>query len=182
MTRHGLAVFAVLISVCGACAAPDNARLQAFEAQLEAQPSATAVLQTWCDAHAPAGTRVMARQIQPAPLPPPEDARKALAIHPGEAVRYRRVQLLCGGRVLSNADNWYLPGKLTHAMNDMLDHTQTPFGAAVAALHFRRRNLETSTLAPGGQDVLRHSALLTTEKGEPFSFVVETYTKEIVGN
>jgi hypothetical protein len=37
-------------------------------------------------------------------------------------------------------------------------------------------------LPPSDQDVLRHSALLTTEKGEKFSFVVETYTKEILGN
>ena len=175
-----LAVCVVLISSLAAQAAPDA--LAAFEAQLEAQPSATAVLQTWCDAHAPAGTRIVARQIQPAPAPPPKEARKALALHPGEAVRYRRVQLMCANRVLSNADNWYLPGKLTDAMNDMLDHSQTPFGAAVAALHFRRRNLETNYLPPGGQDVLRHSALLTTEKGAPFSFVVETYTKEIMGN
>jgi hypothetical protein len=67
-------------------------------------------------------------------------------------------------------------------MNDALDHTQTPFGRAVAALHFSRNNLETKYLPLDGQDVLRHSAVLTTEKGEPFSFVVETYTKEIIGD
>jgi hypothetical protein len=156
--------------------------LHAFEAQLEANPSATAVLQSWCDAHARHGTRILARQVQPAPVPPPADARQALALKPGEAVRYRRVQLMCGDRVLSNADNWYLPGKLTDAMNGTLVHTRTPFGRAVAALHFSRRNLETVYLPPGGQSVLRHSALLTTGKGEPFSFVVETYTKAILAN
>jgi hypothetical protein len=176
-----LAVCIVLISSLGAQAAPEP-QLAAFEAQLEANPSATAVLQSWCDAHARPGTRIVARQVQPAPVPPPAEARQALAIKPGEAVRYRRVQLMCGGRVLSNADNWYLPGKLTDAMNHTLDRSQTPFGRAVAALHFSRRNLETVYLPPGDQDVLRHSALLTTEKGEKFSFVVETYTKEILGN
>lgn len=179
--RWGLAVCAVLLPSFGAKAAPE-ARLAAFEARLEANPSATAVLQNWCDAHARPGTRIVARQIQPAPVPPPADARRALRIKPGEAVRYRRVQLMCGGRVLSNADNWYLPGKLTDAMNDALDHSQTPFGRAVAALHFSRRNLSTTFLPPGSRDVLRHSALLTTEKGEKFSFVVETYTKEILDN
>ena len=184
MIRHapGLALCTLLIASGTVQAAPKNARLHAFEARLEANPSATAVLQTWCDAHAPAGTRIIARQVQPAPLAPPEAARRALAIKPGEAVRYRRVQLMCGDRILSNADNWYLPGKLTGAMNDMLDHSQTPFGKAVSALHFSRHNLETRYLPPGGPDVLRHSAVLTTDKGEPFSFVVETYTSEILGN
>ena len=179
--RWGLAICAVLLSSFGARAAPE-ARLGAFEAQLEANPSATAVLQTWCDAHARPGTRIVARQVQSAPAPPPAQARQALAIKPGEAVRYRRVQLMCGGRVLSNADNWYLPGKLTDAMNDTLDRSQTPFGRAVAALHFSRRNLETVYLPPGGSDVLRHSAVLLTDKGQPFSFVVETYTRQILEN
>jgi hypothetical protein len=176
-----LAICVVLISSLGAQAAPER-QLAAFEAQLEANPSATAVLQSWCDAHARPGTRIVARQVQPAPIPPPADARQALAIKPGDAVRYRRVQLMCGGRVLSNADNWYLPGKLTDAMNETLEHTQTPFGRVVAALHFNRRNLETVYLPPGGQSVLRHSAMLTTDKGEPFSFVVEIYTRQILEN
>ena len=179
--RWSLAVCAVLLSSFGVKAAPE-ARLAAFEAQLEANPSATTVLQGWCDAHAPSGTHIVARQVQPAPVPPPTGARQALAIKSGEAVRYRRVQLMCGGRVLSNADNWYLPGKLTDAMNDTLEHTETPFGRAVAALHFSRSNLSTTFLPPGGQDVLRHSAVLLTEKGEKFSFVVETYTRQILEN
>lgn len=165
-----------------AWAAPVDARLSAFEAKLEANPSATAVLQGWCDTHAPSGTRIVARQVQTAFAPPPADARRALALRPGEAVRYRRVQLMCGPHVLSNADNWYLPGKLTDAMNKMLDHTQTPFGTAVAMLHFSRHNLMTDYLPAGGRDVLRHSAMLATDRGEPFSFVVETYTREILAN
>lgn len=158
-----------------------NARLAAFEAQLEANSSATAVLQTWCDEHVP-GTRIIAQQVQTVPAPLPPAARKALALKPGEAVHYRRVELTCGNRVLSNADNWYLPDKLTDAMNQTLEHSETPFGAAVAALHFRRRNLETRFLPPGDEGVLRHSAILLTDKGAPFSFVVETYTKNILAN
>jgi hypothetical protein len=181
--QHGLTLCAVLLLVWGAQAAPnDTARLHAFEGELEAHASATAVLQSWCDAHARPGTRIVARQVQPAPVPPPADARQTLAIKPGEAVRYRRVQLMCADHVLSNADNWYLPGKLTDAMNDTLEHTQTPFGAAVSALHFSRRNLSTTFLPSGGQSVLRHSALLTTDGGVPFSFVVETYTRQILEN
>jgi hypothetical protein len=181
MIRYGFVLCAMLAALPGARAAPENpARLQAFESQLEAQPSATAVLQKWCDVHAP-GSRIVAHQVQYAPAPLPDAGRQALAIKPGEKLRYRRVQLTCAGHVLSNADNWYLPGKLTPAMNETLEHTQTPFGVAVAALHFSRRNLETRYLADE-QNVLRHSAVLLTDKGEAFSFVVETYTKEILGN
>lgn len=178
--RWGLAICAVLLSSFGAKAA--DARLAAFEAQLEANSSATAVLQGWCDAHAPKGTRMVAHQVQSTSVPPPADTRQALAVRPGEAVRYRRVQLMCGSHVLSNADNWYLPGKLTDTMNNTLEHTETPFGKAVAALHFSRRNLSTEFLPAGGHDVLRHSAVLLTDKGQPFSFVVETYTKAILAN
>lgn len=163
-----------------ALAAPGS-RLAAFESQLETHASATKVLQAWCDAHAP-GTRIVARQVQRGPVPPPPDVRRALALAPGEAVRYRRVQLACGSRVLSNADNWYLPRRLTGTMNAVLEHSQTPFGVAVAPLHFRRHNLKTVFLPPGGRNVLRHSAVLVTEGGLPFSFVVETYTRAILGD
>ena len=166
-------------------ARPDNASasLRAFEARLEANPSATTVLQTWCDAHAPQGTRIVARQIQTTPAPLPKEARDALHVRPGEAVRYRRVQLMCGTHVLSNAENWYLPGKLTDAMNETLDHTEMPFGAVAAPLHFSRHNLETSYISPaaGDRGVLRHTAVLRAgAKDEPFSFVVETYTQDIL--
>lgn len=167
--------------IVAAQAAPDASRLQEFETQLETHASATSVLQNWCDAHAP-GQRVVARQVQSAFVPTPEAARRALAIKPGEAVRYHRVQLMCGNRVLSNADNWYLPDKLTRIMNDTLEHSETPFGVAVAALHFTRDNLETTFPPPDDQGVLRHSAVLLTDKGQPFSFVVETYTKAVLGN
>ena len=176
-----MALCALLIAPWSARAGSDDAaRLHAFEAELEAHPSATAVLQNWCSAHAP-GQRIVARQVQPAPAPLPDEARAALKIKPGEGVRYRRVQLMCGDRVLSNADNWYLPDKLARAMNDTLEHGETPFGVAVAALHFTRRNFET-TYPPRGQGVLRHSAVLLTDKSEPFSYVVETYTKAVLGN
>ncbi|HEY5085405.1 MAG TPA: hypothetical protein VII48_12825, partial [Rhizomicrobium sp.] len=85
--RHGVVLCAVLLLPWDVQATPDDAaRLHAFEGELEANPSATAVLQSWCDAHARPGTRIVARQVQPAPVPPPEDARQALAIKPGEAV------------------------------------------------------------------------------------------------
>lgn len=170
-----------LMLAAGSAAADANqarARLSLFESELEVNPSATAVLQHWCDRHA-RGARIVARRLQVL-ADPPEDARKSLGLKPGERIGYRRVQLMCGSDVLSNADNWYLPDKLTDAMNKTLANTDTPFGVVVAPLHFRRRNLETCFLSPPADGVLRHSAVLLTAKGEPFSFVMETYTSEIL--
>jgi hypothetical protein len=63
------------------------------------------------------------------------------------------VRLTCGDRVLSEADNWYVPARLTPEMNRVLDTTDTAFGRAVQPLNFRRRTLSAkllwSLLPPG---------------------------------
>ncbi len=102
--------------------------------------------------------------------------------------------------MLSEADNWYVPGRLTPEMNHVLETTDTPFGKAVAALHFRRHTLSAQLLfhplpqgwemgaAPAEAEgaleipahVLEHRAVLSTPDGEPFSEVVETYTGEVL--
>ena len=126
--------------------------------------------------------------------------RAALDVKPDEKLGYRRVQLKCGDHVLSEADNWYVPARLTPDMNHALETTDTPFGKAVAALHFRRHTLsadllwrplrragrwarprseECGALAIPGH-VLEHRAVLSTADGEPFSEVVETYTGEVL--
>jgi chorismate-pyruvate lyase len=132
--------------------------------------------------------------------PADAEVRKTLGVGPGEPVRYRRVDLACGDKVLSQADNWYLPARLTPDMNAALDTTDTPFGRAVAALDFRRRTLSARLidppLAPGWEmrppappsrdrlrlppDLLQHRAVLTTPDGRPFSLVVETYRREVL--
>ncbi len=72
--------------------------------------------------------------------------RAALDVKPDEPLGYRRVRLKCGDRVLSEADNWYVPARLTPEMNRVLETTDTPFGKAVAALHFRRHTLSAELL------------------------------------
>ncbi len=102
--------------------------------------------------------------------------------------------------MLSEADNWYLPARLTPDMNRQLDATETPFGVVVKPLDFRRRNLSAELLyapLPRGweaspkppvntrpeipAEVLRHTAVLTTPAGAPFSYVVESYTGQALG-
>jgi len=45
-------------------------------------------------------------------------------------VKYRRVQPSCGDHILSEADNWYVPRRLTPEMNRLLETTDVPFGRA----------------------------------------------------
>jgi hypothetical protein len=141
------------------------------------------------------GARIRALKGEGPDKPLPEAGRKALGVAPDEPLRYRRVRLACGDHVLSEADNWYRPGLLTPEMNRTLDTTDTPFGAAVQALRFTRRNLSDDmlfqALPPGWEmrppplagarslaipsEVLRHTAVLATGAGVPCSYVVETY-------
>ena len=187
-------------------AAPDGfvrrleaeAVLQTLRAELLSHDSSTAVLQSWCDAHGPPGLKIVAERAPGPERPPTEAARKALALQPGQAVRYRRVKLACGKTVLSQADNWYLPERLTPDMNHTLDTSDAPFGAVVRPLDFRRRFLSANLLwkplpdgweksppnaRPAGPipaEVLQDTAVLATPDGRPFSFVAETYTAAAV--
>ena len=168
--------------------------LQTLRAELLGHDSSTAVLQAWCEAHGPPGLRIVAERDPRAAQPPSEAAREALDLKPGQAVRYRRVKLACGQTVLSEADNWYLPERLTAEMNHALDTSDVPFGAVVRPLDFRRRFLsaallwrplpdgwekrppDASPMGPIPARVLQDTAVLTTPDGKPLSFVVETYT------
>jgi chorismate-pyruvate lyase len=172
--------------------------LQTLRAELLGHDSSTAILQAWCEAHGPPGLKIVAEHDPNASRAPSEAARKALGLDPGQAVRYRRVKLACGGIVLSEADNWYLPERLTGDMNHTLDTSDAPFGAVVRPLDFRRRFLSAELLwkplpdgwakvapdprpmGPVPAEVLQDTAVLTTPDGKPFSFVAETYTAAAV--
>jgi hypothetical protein len=167
-----------------------------FEAALDANPSATAVLTAWCADHAlasPPVIRALSAGLAEKIATP--EIRRLLGAGPGEAVRYRGVRLTCGEHVLSEADNWYRPGRLTPDMNRTLAETTTPFGVAVKPLNFQRKTLAVTWLfdplagpagpAPDGslvlpRQLLRHEAVLIDGAGVPFSVVVETYTSEVL--
>lgn len=167
------------------------AQVKRLDAELLSRDSATATLQLWCDTHGPGGgVRIVARRPAVDPKPAGEAERRDLGVGPDEPVAYRRVDLTCGDKVLSRADNWYLPGRLTPEMNTALNTTQTPFGVVVRSLDFRRRTLSSALLiqsapSPGAKpvvppDVLRHRAVLSTPDGAPFSLVVETYSDQVL--
>ena len=161
---------------------------------LLSRDSATATLQLWCDKYGPGGgAKIVARRVRGADKAAGKAERRALGVFARTPVAYRRVELLCGNKVLSEADNWYVPGRLTPAMNAALEHTQTPFGVVVRPLMFRRRTLSSERLLAVGilahqkpgvlvipHEVLRHRAVLSTPNGRPFSLVVETYTDQVL--
>jgi hypothetical protein len=84
------------------------ALLETLNAELLANNSATLTLEHWCDVHhlAPA-PRIVAERIPDVDKPVSLEQRRELGVTAAELVRYRRVKLLCGTAVLSEADNWY---------------------------------------------------------------------------
>ena len=177
------------------------ALLQSLNADLLSHDSATDTLRRWCTDHQlAAASKIVALRDRSEDKAPDAEVMAALRAGPGETVRYRRVRLACGDRVLSQADNWYLPGRLTPEMNRLLDQTDTPFGVAVKDLKFQRRTLSARLLyqpLPEGWDLgarpgdaagplafphqlIQHRAVLATPGGAPFSVVVETYTDQVL--
>ncbi|WP_232538634.1 chorismate--pyruvate lyase family protein [Chromobacterium phragmitis] len=177
------------------------ALLQSLNATLLSNPSATRTLQQWCGEHQLAAEpRIRALRDAATRKPADADIRRQLQVGADEPIGYRRVQLACGERVLSEADNWYVPSRLTADMNRLLDTTDTPFGAAVKALNFSRRTESAKLLwspLPQGwesrplptaeskrgleipEHVLQHRAVLYKDGNTPFSLVVETYRRDL---
>jgi len=184
--------------------------LQSLNADLLSHDSATLTLGRWCDMHKLASpATIKAVRVSDVDKVPTPEQRMELGVSPTEPVRYRRVKLTCGAAVLSEADNWYVPARLTPEMNQQLDNSDTPFGVVVRALHFQRHTLSSRLLwqplpegweMQGGAGVdgggflgegaragealppalLEHRAVLTLPDGTPFSEVVETYTDQVL--
>jgi chorismate-pyruvate lyase len=123
------------------------ALLQSLNADLLSHNSATLTLDRWCEAHRMASpAKVVAERVRDADKPPTAELRQTLAVGEDETIRYRRVRLRCGEHVLSEADNWYVPSRLTPEMNHALESSDIAFGRAVQALHFQRRTLKAELL------------------------------------
>jgi chorismate-pyruvate lyase len=178
------------------------ALLQTLNAELLSNSSATLTLEHWCEVHRLASpSRIVAERVPDVDKAPSPDQRRELDVTPAEPVRYRRVRLLCGAVVLSEADNWYVPARLTPEMNRLLDTTDAPFGRVVQSLQFKRRTLSSTArwhplpegwemsasaanvgaaALPMPPNLLEHRAILTLPDGTPFSEVVETYTSNVL--
>ena len=179
------------------------ALIQTLNAEILASRSATQSLENWCRDHRLADEpRIFARAVAGIDKPPEAEQRERLEVTSGDEVKYRRVQLRCGTHVLSEADNWYVPSRLTPEMNRLLETTDTPFGVVVGPLEPYRRTFavkllwaplpdgwerepERETGRTGGTLVIpdalfEHRAVLYDRTGRPFSEVSEIYQGEIL--
>ncbi len=176
--------------------------LETLHADLLSHDSATVTLERWCSAHHLASpARMTAERVSDADKAPTRIQLERLGVASKDEVHYRRVRLRCGNVVLAEADNWYVPARLTPHMNELLDTTDAPFGLVARPLHFQRHTISAELLwqpLPSGwemkpptdsavagalcvpPEVLRHRALLTSPDGTPLSEVVETYTSNVL--
>lgn len=190
---------------------PDTyvARLQALalietlNGEVLASRSATLTLEAWCRDHELAQEPVIVAEVaRGAAKSPPPEQKQRLQLSAEEEVKYRRVRLKCGDRVLSEADNWYVPDRLTAAMNVLLETTRTPFGKVVAPLEPYRQTFAVKLLwsplpdgwerspmaavpATGGalaipDALFEHRALLYTREHKPFAEVDEVYQRQLL--
>jgi chorismate-pyruvate lyase len=179
MKHPGRLALLLALLIVPAAAQPDAAAR--LKADLLSNNSATVVLGQWCADKHLADPPAIHAQRDRSEVPATTEIRALLKVDAGEPIRYRRVKLMCGTHVLSQADNWYVPARLTPQMNAALDTSDTPFGTAVKALNFHRTTLDAA--APDTHNVpgtiLRVRALLLTPDETPFSLVVENYTADL---
>jgi hypothetical protein len=159
--------------------ARDMALIEELNARLLAGPTATIVLAAWCGEHGMASPARIHAELMPGPAAEASaETRARLGVGPDEPLGYRHVRLMCGVHVMSEAENWYVPARLTAGMREALAGTDTPFGAVIAPLGPKRENLEATPLWHSGplpRALLRHRALVTGADGRPLAMVVETY-------
>ena len=178
------------------------ALLQTINGRILAASSATRTLEEWCGEHRMAGDpKIVATKVAGVRKEPTAEQLQRLGVRDASEVEYRRVELRCGMHVFSEADNWYVPGRLTPEMNALLTTTDTPFGRAVQSLAPYRRTIAVTMLwmpLPRGweqqqrprfsrrrtlvlpAEVFQHRAVLYTADHVPFSEVVETYRSELL--
>jgi hypothetical protein len=174
--------------------------VETLNATLLGARSATFTLDKWCADHGLATeTKIHARLIRDVEKPITDEQRHRLQIDQNEPVKFRHVELACGDRVLSEADNWYVPSRLSADMNRALETTDTPFGRAITELKPFRRTFAVEMLWKPLQDgweqrprsadhpqqalaippkLFEHRALVYGADLRPIAEVDEMYTRD----
>ena len=179
------------------------ALVQTLNAEVLASRSATLTLEEWCRDHRLAKEPTIgAEVVKGVAKVPIAEQRQRLQVTPQDEVKYRKVRLRCGSRVLCEADNWYVPSRLTAEMNRLLETTDTPFGRAVQPLEPYRQTFAVKLLwspLPDGWELnssrlstrtngalsipdalFEHRAVLYTREHQPFSEVDEVYLRQLL--
>lgn len=87
---------------------------------------------------------------------------------------------MCSATLLSDADNWYVPVRLTPAMNAQLDRDNMPFGRVILPLKPQRRTLSIRGTGRQSGEILRLRAIVLDGDGRPLAEVVERYQRVLV--
>jgi hypothetical protein len=173
--------------------------IQDLGTRLTSGATATETLLAWCEEHGLSQGPITAEVRQRfSPTVVPDNVLTTLEPAPGTTIHYRQVQLMRGTLHLATAENWFVPQRLTAAMNDRLQTKHVPFGTVIAPLNPFRRTLAVRSapftsgppLPParlGGspQDlhpeiVLEHTAVILSSSGAALAFVREWFRSDLV--
>ncbi|MEZ5938365.1 MAG: hypothetical protein R3C52_09100 [Hyphomonadaceae bacterium] len=178
----------------------DVASLERLNADLLASASATLTLEAWCMSHKMASPAIITVERDTTTRHSIDaEQRHRLGIGPDVPIEYRNVKLKCGNHVLSEAENWYVPSRLSPEMNAELTETNIPYGKVIHSLRpFRRTFLmkrdwdvlgqegecrETRCVAkswPCDETAFTHHALVISGENIPLAEVRENYKLELI--
>ena len=178
---------------------------QTLNAEILASSSATQSLEKWCRDHKMAvDPTIVARVMTGIGKVPIAEQLQRLQVATVGEVKHRHVELRCGSHILSEADLWYVPSRLTAEMNGLLETSETPFGKAVQSLRPYRRTFAVTLLwspLPAGweqqrptrrqpserttplaipKDLFEHRAILYTIDHQPVAEVHERYQGQLL--
>ncbi|WP_201832704.1 hypothetical protein [Microvirga zambiensis] len=157
-----------------------NSLVWALNTRLIAGATATGTLLAWCEEHGLSDGPITVDVRQRfAPALVPDDILPALELNPGETIDYRQVQLMRGALPLATAENWFVPQRLTAAMNKALNTTETPFATVIAPLRPVRRIL-AAAIQPQSGIILEQVALVRSGSGAALALVKEGYLPDLV--
>jgi hypothetical protein len=176
-----------------------DALIQDLSTRLLAGATATETLLAWCVEHGLSHGPITAEVRQRfSPSVVPDTVLSALEPAPGTTIHYRQVQLMRGTLHLATAENWFVPQRLTAAMNDRLQTQDVPFGIVITPLNpFRRTlavrsapftsgspvtpaRLDGSPQDPPPEIVLEHTAVILSSSGAALAFVREWFRADLV--
>jgi chorismate-pyruvate lyase len=160
--------------------------------------TATAALHTWCAARSlGAGPITVVKQAPDRRCYPDDDMLDELRPERHERIAYRRVRLVRGPLVLSEADNWFVPERLPPEIGELLEETDVPFGTAIAQLQPSRRTYfvrfaelsaawqasaaDNSLVLSPAMTILEHRAVVLDRDRRPLSVVSERYRAALLG-
>lgn len=174
------------------CADLDTLRRRLSD-RLLASRSATAALQSWCEEHGIGQGKIAVVHLPPARQPAVDDyVLDALMLTKQETISVRRVRLERGRVCLSEADNWFVPERLTKLMVQTLATTNIPFGRVIEHVKPFRRTIHIRFLPDlinGGAQtadladaipIFEHTAVVHRADGTPVSVVHEVYRSTLL--